>query len=538
MMNEHIKKRRINQVRFLSLIFITLFFIPLFFTFANLYNSNKEFNSFFKDYDLKQSVQWGWVNLTNSEINGQYFSHNDPVPVQGRLYHAPNGTGFDGYTIYLKIDGQVLPQYQNITAGGGYFTINNYTIPMNMNIYVSHKIEVDVDRDPIYDVIYVNYFTFELNSTSQFDILSIDRYKPYLRGESIDITGSLLFDNTSAVPNEAFKANWYTNSDMQVTSDSYSTTATGAIPTNIIAPDDPNSLDNMTLELLHLNNPVDGIGPHAVNETNIFVFENVTFLGLPTIPGDAGSTYTITGQAISSTGSNFAIFNRTVRVVYNFGQVTTTAQTLKNGSFTITFNIPNDHDGSYSYYIEIVNSAGKSIISQTKIITINPLTSTSTGTGPGAPAPFAIFLIYFIPIVSVIAGILILYGYYFLKKQREEAQVSHIPLEGKITNLKILKDSGRMEESLSYLFNAIFITLIDAKFGRKKKDFETIRDFAIISVKELKLKPSVIYPFITKVEEIIYSRPFEITDNDFHTVVDLFSRVYFELTNYNFILKF
>ena len=69
-------------------------------------------------------------------------------------------------------------------------------------------------------------------------------------------------------------------------------------------------------------------------------------------------------------------------------------------------------------------------------------------------------------------------------------------------NLKILKDTERIEESLSYLFSSIFMTLIEAKYNRIRKENETIRDFAIVSVKELKLTPTAIYPFIQKIESL------------------------------------
>ena len=101
-----------------------------------------------------------------------------------------------------------------------------------------------------------------------------------------------------------------------------------------------------------------------------------------------------------------------------------------------------------------------------------------------------------------------------------------------------MKDTGRLEESLSYLFQAIYLELINAKYGRIKGKTETIRDFAIISVKELNLNPANIYPFIQNVEKIIYDKPFIITDEQFYTAVDLFSPIYFELTGYNFILNF
>jgi hypothetical protein len=139
-----------------------------------------------------------------------------------------------------------------------------------------------------------------------------------------------------------------------------------------------------------------------------------------------------------------------------------------------------------------------------------------------------------IVVIVALAG----YGYYFLKKQKEESVVVNLELTDKIKNLKILKDTGRLEESLSYLFNAIFMELVSAKYGRVKEEFETIRDFAIVSVKELGLKATVVYPFMTKIESIIYNRPFKISDKDFYSACGIFSPVYFELTGQNFILNF
>ncbi|TKJ20815.1 MAG: hypothetical protein CEE43_11250, partial [Promethearchaeota archaeon Loki_b32] len=129
-------------------------------------------------------------------------------------------------------------------------------------------------------------------------------------------------------------------------------------------------------------------------------------------------------------------------------------------------------------------------------------------------------------------------GYRFYKKQEKESRVVNIPLESKLINLKILKDSGRLEESISYLFNAIYMDLINAKYGRVRKENETIRDFAIISVKELRLTPAAVYPFIQRVEAIIYAKPFKITENDFYNTCELFSPIYFQLTGFNFALNF
>ena len=80
--------------------------------------------------------------------------------------------------------------------------------------------------------------------------------------------------------------------------------------------------------------------------------------------------------------------------------------------------------------------------------------------------------------------------------------------------------------------------LIKAKYGRTRKNTETIRDFAIISVTQLNLTPTSIYPFIQKVEEIIYAKPFQITDKEFYKTIELFSPIYHELTGYNFVVNF
>ncbi|MFW9782106.1 MAG: hypothetical protein ACFFFB_07470, partial [Candidatus Heimdallarchaeota archaeon] len=157
---------------------------------------------------------------------------------------------------------------------------------------------------------------------------------------------------------------------------------------------------------------------------------------------------------------------------------------------------------------------------------------------PPGQTPYLLFLTIFLPILASIIIGLVIYGYRYYKKQDKLSRVVNLPLESKIINLKILKESGRLEESLSYLFNAIYMDLINAKYGRSRNVNETIRDFAIISVKDLKLNPTTIYPFIQKIEEIIYAKPFQIGENDFYKTIELFSPIYFQLTGYNFILNF
>ena len=186
--------------------------------------------------------------------------------------------------------------------------------------------------------------------------------------------------------------------------------------------------------------------------------------------------------------------------------------------------------------IDLVNTAGKLLNSITYInITAG---ASYIPSGAGELPPFLMFSLVFFPILAGVVVVLAVFGYRYYKKQENESRVAAIPLESKILNLKILKETGRLEESLSYLFNAIYMDLINARYNRVRKDNETIRDFAIISVKELKLTPSSVYPFIQQVEEIIYGKPNKITEEDFYKTCELFSPIYFQLTTHNFVLNF
>jgi hypothetical protein len=147
------------------------------------------------------------------------------------------------------------------------------------------------------------------------------------------------------------------------------------------------------------------------------------------------------------------------------------------------------------------------------------------------------FFIYFIPILAGIVGALAVYGFFYYRRQRQKSRFAKVPLGNKIVNLNILKETNRLEESLSYLFNAIFSELVKAKYGRERKDNETIRDFAILMVKEFQLQPTSIYPFIQKIEEVIYAESFKVTEDNFYKACDLFAPIYYQLTGQNFALS-
>ena len=276
------------------------------------------------------------------------------------------------------------------------------------------------------------------------------------------------------------------------------------------------------------------IGYSDVNITNIKLFSNITVNWNVASQAREGGNITIAGQIVSYTNKSLPIVNRSIIISYDSTQIGT-AFTDENGDFNYKYTIPGGK-GNRTIQIELLTKAGITLSSVNPHI-VNVTSAPVPPTDTTIP-PFLIFSLVFFPILIGIIAVLAVFGYRYYKKQEKESRIVRIELDPKLLNLKILKNSGRLEESLSYLFNAIFMNLIDAKYNRIRKENETIRDFAIVSVKELKLTPAAIYPFIQKVEEIIYGKPFKITDNEFYKTCELFSPLYFELTGNNFILNF
>lgn len=114
------------------------------------------------------------------------------------------------------------------------------------------------------------------------------------------------------------------------------------------------------------------------------------------------------------------------------------------------------------------------------------------------------------------------------KKKAEPA----LDIENKVENIKVLNQTNRMKEAIAYIY-LIYTDLVRLKYGQPRKFFETIRDFAITCVTKLGQNPEAIYPFIQKIEETIYGGV-DPTETDFKTTLNLFSKIYTEITGKQF----
>ncbi|MFX0009633.1 MAG: hypothetical protein ACFE9R_04910, partial [Candidatus Hermodarchaeota archaeon] len=372
---------------------------------------------------------------------------------------------------------------------------------------------------------YRTYYEININTTSYFDIIGTPT--PQLGGELFNPNGYIRMADGSGIPFTSVNYQWY-DGPVMIDNNFVATDDSGLIQ-DIVTPDI--GVDNLDLFLSYASPPE--IGSSNILIPNIRIFFNISCIWNLPSPIRASSDLTIAGRLISLTDPSLRLSYKTIQIYFN-GTYVDELQTDDNGDFSLNYRLPSSY-GPSQITINFPNSIGKTITT-TYFFDVEP-PSTAITPGTGVP-PFLMFSSIFFPILGAVIGVLVFYGYRYYKKQEKASKLVKLPLEDKIKNLKMLKESGRLEESLSYLFNAIYMELIHAKYGRKRNENETIRDFAIISVKNLKLSPTTIYPFIQKVEEIIYAKPYQINENDFYNTINLFSPIYFELTGYNFILNF
>jgi len=114
------------------------------------------------------------------------------------------------------------------------------------------------------------------------------------------------------------------------------------------------------------------------------------------------------------------------------------------------------------------------------------------------------------------------------KKKSKKEQETEIDVNQKLDNVKVLVSSNRAKEAIAYIY-LIYNDIITNKFKKPRLAYQTIREYAIICVNELDQKPESIYPFIKKIEDIIYGG-IEPTGKELNFAVQLFSNLYNDIT--------
>jgi hypothetical protein len=119
---------------------------------------------------------------------------------------------------------------------------------------------------------------------------------------------------------------------------------------------------------------------------------------------------------------------------------------------------------------------------------------------------------------------------------RRKEDENEIDIKQRVDNLKILRETGRPKEAIAYIY-LVYNDIIREKFDKPRLAHQTIREYAITCVNELGHKPETVYPFIKKIEDIIYGGV-EPTEKEFKFTVNLFSNLYNDITGKKFDYNF
>ena len=103
-----------------------------------------------------------------------------------------------------------------------------------------------------------------------------------------------------------------------------------------------------------------------------------------------------------------------------------------------------------------------------------------------------------------------------------------VDIRQRFENVKVLVETNRAKEAIAYIY-LVYNDIITLKFKKPRLAYQTIREYAITCVNELDQKPESVYPFIKKIEDIIYGG-IEPTSTEINYTVQLFSTLYNEVT--------
>ena len=119
-----------------------------------------------------------------------------------------------------------------------------------------------------------------------------------------------------------------------------------------------------------------------------------------------------------------------------------------------------------------------------------------------------------------------------MARKSKKVPEPEVNIKQKFENVKVLVDSNRPKEAIAYIY-LVYNDIITLKYKKPRLAYQTIREYAITCVNELGQKPETIYPFIKKIEDIIYGG-IEPTSKELNFTVQLFSNLYNDVTGKTF----
>ena len=107
-----------------------------------------------------------------------------------------------------------------------------------------------------------------------------------------------------------------------------------------------------------------------------------------------------------------------------------------------------------------------------------------------------------------------------MARKKKKTPEPDFNIKQRLRNVKVLLETERPKEAIAYIY-LIYNDIIKLKYKKQRLAHQTIREYAIICVNELEQKPESGYPFIKKIEDIIYGG-IEPTKKEFEYTMQLF----------------
>ncbi len=111
--------------------------------------------------------------------------------------------------------------------------------------------------------------------------------------------------------------------------------------------------------------------------------------------------------------------------------------------------------------------------------------------------------------------------------KKKQSQGGGFDVSARINNIKTLVSSNRPKEAIAYEY-MLFTMLCHRKYKESRHPSQSVRDYAMKMVKDHGLDPTNVYPFVQKVEEVIYGGLTASLDA-FQSSTTLFGKVFEEI---------
>jgi hypothetical protein len=521
-----------------SVSIVILLFIPLFVFFSSLsiISIESETNGINQIDDKAEIItplsSIRTINCTVRlyNLNVSQAFHGDHILLFG------NVTKFDGVSLMIAAQNQPMyPVINNVrittitnnSNSAGLFWL---TIPILPSYDIYSPLKIEANTSTIFlDTNCTNQLYLDIKATARLIQNDVGQQPaivytsiPYTGYTNYHISGTVQLDDGSDYSGPSLSLNFYMG--------------THIVPDNTINTDGNGNFNYYLCALSGYSTyKIEFVGNSELGSTSEeYVFEllpdiTVSFLDTPASVYQNTSVI-LRGQLISSSDPTYRLAFSTVELRL-FG-IETNVSTDNNGRFSIVVDIPFVTAGNYAFDVELVVYDGSDVYSsftsnsyggtmQIAVLVPNPFDPNS----PNA-LPYNIIILIVVAVGAVI-GIFYFQKRSLISREKKWKLAQLRDIESRLHNVGVLIASGRPKEAIAYLFK-IYTDLTSTIYSIEKNPAQTTRDLAIILVKQHGQNPESIYPFIRKIESVVYGGV-PANQATYEDIMQLFNKLYSDL---------